>query len=333
MSTVIEKINEKKDEILKDKALQESTAKDILNKEVFTFLKETKDYEKLDTFFSILFELYKTGNELPLLEYLPILFQIYFDPKSSEGSQIVESYVQGGLLCIYNTEALKRNKMNALDKKDCLFMELNRGLTEGTLEKHNNTMESENFILKKDHEELTYYNDIFNEVKSLILGICLQAYQQKMNEGISNESKYYFSELILFWTSSGLSFEIPKFEKVQKSKHRVTVLKSPNQVHEDEPKDLELDEVKKMEFKISALNVLRQMKLETKKSENSKIFIDTSIINEFISMLKIVIHQMDSTENDVPSFVHEALYSIYLKSLFYQQEDVLLHISSILNIL
>ena len=194
-------------------------------------------------------------------------------------------------------------------------------------------MESDNFILKKDHEELSYYNDIFSEVKSLILRINLQVYQQKMNEGISIVSKLLFSELILNWMSSGMSYQIPKFQEIQKNKNRISVLKSPNQVHEsEEEKDIELDEVKKMNFTISTLMVLKQFKLEMKKNENLKIFIHDSIVNEFVSILKMILYSSTS-DDQIPNFVFEAMYSIYLKSLFYQQEDILLHVSSILNIL
>ena len=70
MSSILEKINEKTTEILNDRKELESISKEILNKEFFLFIKEMKDYEKLDGFFSILFELYKNGDEIPLLEYV-----------------------------------------------------------------------------------------------------------------------------------------------------------------------------------------------------------------------------------------------------------------------
>ena len=62
------------------------------------------------------------------------------------------------------------------------------------------------------------------------------------------------------------------------------------ELHEDE-KDTELDEVQKMEYKISELNVLRQMKLVMKKNESSKVFIDNSVVNEFVSILTMILHQ------------------------------------------
>jgi hypothetical protein len=75
MSSLLDKINEKKTELLKDKALQTEISKEMLNNpEFYQFVKETENLEKLQNFFFVLFEWYKSGNGIPLLEFVNFHF-------------------------------------------------------------------------------------------------------------------------------------------------------------------------------------------------------------------------------------------------------------------
>jgi hypothetical protein len=79
MSSLLEKINEKSSELLKDKTLQTEISKEILNNsEFYEFVKETENLEKLQNFFFILFEWYKSGNGIPLLEFVNFHFFFTF---------------------------------------------------------------------------------------------------------------------------------------------------------------------------------------------------------------------------------------------------------------
>jgi hypothetical protein len=164
----------------------------------------------------------------------------------------------------------------------------------------------------------------------LILRINLQVYQQKIDQGISKHSQLHFSELILEWLSSGMPYKIPTFEEVKKNKLRVKVLKSAE--HEDEKeKEVELDDIKKMTYTISELAVLRNFKIQMTNNESPKLYIDSSVIIEFISILRMVLNQTE--DEKTCSLVHQALYAIYLKSKFNQTEETMLYISSVLNVL
>lgn len=138
-----------------------------------------------------------------------------------------------------------------------------------------------------DYQYLPFLSDLKSDAKILILRVVLQVYQKNI-EKLPKESVSAFTKVIYELSSLGMPFEIPPYQANEK---------------------LSFDKVK------------------TKPTKDQKIILHSTVLNEFINILKYLLFRDPSKE------VYEACYAVYLRSNYEQQEDCLLNVSSLINLI